>query len=112
MSRKLAISNTVMPEVVAVIKDGDQPRRFKFSLVCTRKDTDSLKEDLKRDDYSVSDFLKEVTTGWEGQRLVLEEDGTPSTFGSEAFDELLSIAGMPSLCLAAYLKEVVAKEKN
>jgi phage gp37-like protein len=112
MARKLAISNTVTPEVKVVVRDGGSVKSFKFKLVCTRKSSDELTADLKREDLSVSAFLKDVTTGWEGQQLVLEDDGSASPFSPEAFDDLMQIAGVPALCLQAYLKEVQAKEKN
>jgi hypothetical protein len=113
MARKLAISNTVQPSVTVVTAGSDgRNATFKFSLTCDRIDGDSLRKALASESLSVATFLNDITKGWDGQRLVLEEDGSPSAFSPEAFADLLSIAGVPALCLAAYLKEVTAKEKN
>lgn len=113
MARKLVVSNTVQVPVVAVITNATgKAESFKFTLTCRRLPGDDLRKQLGREDLPVNSFLADITTGWSGQQLLLEDDGTPSIFSAEAFDDLLSVAGVPGLCLAAYMKEVVAKEKN
>lgn len=114
MARKLAISNTVQVPVTVVIPNNGQGRSeaFKFSLQCDRLDQPTLAKALKDDALSVTSFLCDIVKGWDGQRLVIEEDGSPSVFSREAFEDLLRVAGVPKLALEAYLKEVTAKEKN
>lgn len=113
MARKLAISNTVQVPVTVVIPNAvGRSDTFKFTLTCDRLGGEELRKALSRDDLSVAAFLGEVVKGWDSQKLVLEEDGTPSAFSPEALQDMLSIAGVPALCSAAYIKEVVAKEKN
>lgn len=113
MARKLAISDKVLVPVTAVIPNlQGRKDTYKFNLVCKRLPTEELRKSLSSDQLSVVDFLKEIVTGWDGQKLVLEDDGSPSAFSPEALEDLLSIAGVPQLCSRAYVMEVTAKEKN
>lgn len=115
MARKLAISNTVQPAVTVVLADAGVAggtKTFKFTLTCDRLDGQKLRDAMGDNSQSATAFMKEVVKGWEGQRLVLEDDGSPSPFSAEALDDLLAIAGVPALCFQSYLKEVTAKEKN
>ena len=113
MARKLVVSDTVQVPITVVLANATgKADIFKFSLICRRLSGDDLRKQIAREDHLVNDFLAELTTGWQGQKLVTEDDGTPSEFSPEALQDLLSIAGVPALCLAEYLKEVVAKSKN
>ena len=62
----------------------------------------------------IVDFLKRITHGWKEQRLVLEDSGTktPAAFSPEAFDAMLSIAGMSVWIYQAYLSGVGVQAKN
>lgn len=113
MARKLAISDKVLVPVTVVLSN-TQGRKdtFKFNLVCDRLDTETLAARLTDTTVSTIGLLKEVVTGWDGQKLVIEEDGTPASFSAEALEDLLSVAGVANLCTRAYVAEVTAKEKN
>jgi hypothetical protein len=113
MARKLAIADKVLVPVTVVIPNlQGRKDTFKFNLVCTRLPTEALQKSISDGQLSNNDFLKGIVVGWDGQKLVLEDDGTPSAFSPEALDDLLSIAGVPALCTRAYMAEVMAKEKN
>jgi hypothetical protein len=109
---KVVISNTVIVPVSGHTKDGaGRQVPFRFSLICTRKGADELKDQLDNGALT-KDVLREVTTDWRDQRLVLEQDDTPAVFNADAFDALLDIAGMATLCFNRYYKENGAAEKN
>jgi hypothetical protein len=112
MARKLVISDTVqVPVTVFLSNKTGKAETYKFSLTCKRLEGEALLAEVNSD-RNVTGFLAEITSGWSGQTLVVEDDDTPSAFSTDALNDLLGIAGMPKLCLAAYMKEVVAKEKN
>lgn len=109
---KLVVSDTVIVTVAGNTKNGSgRPAPFKFSLVCDRRGADALKDQLEGG-ATTKDVLRDVTTGWRDQRLVLEQDDSAAEFCAEAFDALLDIAGMANLCFNAYYKENAAAEKN
>lgn len=110
---KMAVGNVVRVSVEGTCSNEDgQKTKFKFSLRCTRLSATDLAAALASRDDLAKDFLISVTTDWKEQRLVLEEDGSPAEFCTEAFEALLDIAGMPLVCLNAYVKEVGATAKN
>ena len=109
---KLAVSDTVPVTVKATINDkSGKPVAHKFTLICERRGAEELKDQLQGN-FNTKEFMKEVTTGWEGQRLVLEQDETPAAFDKDALDELLNIGGMAMLCFVAYGKDATAQAKN
>lgn len=109
---KIAVSNTVPVTVRATIADADGKLvNHKFTLTCERRDAEQMKE-VAIGSFNVRDFMKEVTTDWEGQRLVLEDDGTPAAFEPDALDALLNIGGLAMVCFIAYGKDSAAQAKN
>ena len=61
----------------------------------------------------IVDFLRTRATGWLKQDLVIDtETNQPADFDKEAFDVLMSFAGLPAQAWLSYLAEVGAKEKN
>jgi predicted SpoU family rRNA methylase len=109
---KLVVSDTVVVPVSGNLKDANgRAVSFKFSLTCRRIGADELKEKLESQ-TTIKDILREVTTGWTGQRLVLEEDDTPAEFCDDAFDSLINIAGLAMVCFNCFVKENGAAEKN
>jgi len=109
---KIAVSDTVVVPVTVKIADANQKQEVhRFSLVCRRVDAEHFKEKLSGD-FNARDFMLDVTTGWWGQRLVLEDDDTPAEFCPGAMEALLNISGMAIQCFNAYGKESSAKEKN
>lgn len=109
---KLAVSNIVTVLVKATIADeGGKPVTHKFKLTCERRGADEMKDQLDGS-FNVKTFMKEVTTGWEDQRLVLEEDGKPAEFEPDALDAMLDISGLAMVCFVAYGNAAAAQGKN
>jgi hypothetical protein len=108
------ISSTVTVPVVGSIKDaGGKPVPFKFSLTCNRISASEMKNRITAGGVEMKDIMKEVTTAWSGQRLIVDEEtGQPAEFSEESFDALLDIGGMAMVCLSAFNKESSAHEKN
>lgn len=116
MSKKyvVAVSDMVLVTVEGKLADENgNPKPFKFILVCRRRSANDLKAALDDGSFRAQDFMKDVTTDWKGQRLVMEEDGqTPAAFCPEALDALLDISGMAMLCFTSYGKAASATAKN
>lgn len=109
---KVAVSDTVVVTVKASIADnGGKPVPHKFTLTCQRRGAAEMLAEMEGG-FNAKAFMKEVTTGWEGQRLVLNEDGSPAEFESDALDALLDISGMAMVCFAAYGNAASAQGKN
>lgn len=111
---KLAIDNQVEVPVKFTLKVGKLNKSFAFTLFGKRLTQDEITARMESCEFKFKDFLSggEVVSGWEGQRLVLNEDDTPADFGPEALDAMLSIPGVAQICYSAYTKESGAKEKN
>ena len=112
MAFKLKVSDTVLVPVKGEMKDeAGRSAAFSFSLVCKRLMADELRELLERRDATVAESLVPLTQGW---RDVLDEDGKPVEFSSDALAALLNFPGVAGLAFQAYLTEVGArgKEKN
>ena len=75
MARKLAIQNSVKVPVKFTLNNSGKVATFSYSVICDRIDQDEIKARLNNQDERISDFLAEIITGWEGQTLVVEEDG-------------------------------------
>lgn len=109
---KIAVSDTVPVLVKATIADKDGKLvNHKFTLTCERRDAAQMKE-VVAGSFNAIDFMKEVTTGWADQRLVLEDDGNPAAFEPDALDALLNIGGLAMVCFIAYGKDSAAQAKN
>ena len=107
----LAVSNTVRFPVKVKLLDGDgKEKEFKFYLIMDRLGAQESIEVFKA--KSAFDVLREYTKGWESQRLVLEDDGTPAEFCADAFESLLDIQGLTLVCFNAYVKAINAVEKT
>ena len=113
MKFKLAIGNKVTFDVIGkVTETATSAKPFKFRLTCDRLDQETMEKHMQDKGESIKDFMVGITHDWADQRLVLNEDDSPAAFGPEAFDALLSIAGMPMYLYASYIKAVAVKEKN
>ena len=110
----IAVDNVVEVPVRFTLKAGKVNKPFVFTLTATRIPQDDLVAKMKDVEFKFKEGLQSmgVITGWEGQRLVLGEDGNPADFDDEALDALLSVAGVAQVVYLAYLKECGAKEKN
>lgn len=113
MAFKLIIANTIVTKVKGVFTDENGAERpFDFQLEQDRVDQAELQATLTNQSEPAAAFIKRVTKGWRGQRLVLTEGDAPADFSPEALDVLLSISGMGGFCYQAYLKQVLVHEKN
>lgn len=110
--KTIAIQNTVEVPVRFTLKEGRVNKLFAFSFTAERLDQDTITERLEDKGRKVKSFMADIITSWDGQRLVLNEDGTPADFGPEALELLLNVAGVASVLFAAYFKDCGAKEKN
>lgn len=108
------ISPTVIVNVKGNLKDSSgAPVPFKFSLTCKRLQASDIKNRITGGDFDMKEVMREVTTGWSGQRLINDEETKqPAEFCPEAFDALLDISGMALVCFNAFTKESSANEKN
>jgi len=109
---KLTIQNTAQVKVKFTLQDKGVNRLFAFTLEATRLDQDEISSRLEEKDKKVKDFMADLITGWDGQRLVLNEDDTPAAFTPEALQVLLNVPGVAAVIFNAYLKDCGAKEKN
>ena len=112
MAYKLVIDNKITTKVKGFYRDEKGVSRpFSFDLSQDRVTQEELKE-LVSDGGSTPDFIRRVTHGWKGQRLVLDDNDQPAEFCAEALDVLLSVSGMGSYCYQAYVSQVLVTEKN
>lgn len=109
---KLAIENKVKVQVNFNINNAGKVANHSFSLIADRFDQDQIKELLDDKDRTVSDVVKEVVTGWSGQKLVQNDDGSPAEFSAEALGIMLSVPGVSSVIYSSWMAEIGAKAKN
>ncbi len=108
----LAVEDTVEVPVKFTLKAGTLNKLFAFTLIATRLPQDDINARLEDSDRKVKDLMAEVITGWQGQRLVLAENGEPAEFSAEALDVMLNVAGVAVGCFNAHFKGCGAKEKK
>lgn len=104
MAFKLVISDTVEIPVKFTVNDGPRATQFAFTLVGGRLPIETFTALPDTPDISLAEFLKEHITGWKGQRLVVDDNGTPAEFSLEAFDVMFSLVGMGPLAFQAYFE--------
>ncbi|KQW96978.1 hypothetical protein ASC94_09225 [Massilia sp. Root418] len=111
---KVKVSNTVLVPVQGTLADSDgQAQPFKIVLVCERLAAKQLRTAFNTlNVVDIPQFLTPLIKGWREQDLVLEQDGTPAEFCSEALEALFNIAGIPQLVFNTYNAESAAKAKN
>lgn len=112
MTIRILIADRLKVQVDGTIKDADgADEPFSFTLDCKRLDADALRAILAPEaaQQSLTVLLGGLVSGWSG---VSDDDGRPVPFGAEAFQSLLKIPGLASLIWAAYINQVMVKEKN
>jgi hypothetical protein len=109
---KLAIADKVHVPIKIDVNNGGKNKHFSFLLVADRLPQDEIKERTKNPDMPVSEFVKSVVTGWQGQTLVVDEDDKPAEFSAETFDVMLGLPGFGLVAYKAYFEECGAKSKN
>lgn len=114
MAVKLAIEDVVGVKVEGKnIDKAGVEKPFKFILVCERYTSEQMKAIAQgnAEDNAFALFEK-IARDWSGQKLVLEDDGTPAAFSLEALRLMLTIPGLAFLCWVAYREQVGATAKN
>ncbi|WP_394789113.1 hypothetical protein [Rhodoferax sp.] len=110
---KLAIEDILTVRVKIQLLSGGVWKKFDYTLFAKRMDQDAVTITHKEDgEQPVAEFVQKVATGWEGQRLVLNDDNTPAAFDPEALKALLSVPGVATLTYQAYMRDLGAREKN
>lgn len=112
MARKLVIENTVKVPVKFSLNNNGKTTPFSLTLICDRLEQAEIKSRSSDGEKTAREFLTDVIKGWEGQKLIVEDDGTPADFDDESCEMLLNTAGVAMVIYIAYLKECGAKEKN
>lgn len=113
MAYKLAISDLIGVKVEGKNQDKDGSEKpFKFTLVCERKSAEQMKDVVSDKDETAFAFFEKNARDWQGQKLVLDEEGQPAPFNLDSLRVLMSISGMAMLCWQAYLTQVQANAKN
>jgi hypothetical protein len=117
MALKLAVAKKVSVPVKFEMTDAGKVKKYAFTLTCDRVSTDQFQADIKNEDGVVTgekirEKMTDITTGWQGQTFVLNEDDTPADFSAEALEMLFSTQGVLDVVFAAYLIAASAKTKN
>ncbi len=110
----LAVEDTVEVPVKFTMKAGKVDKLFKFTLTAIRISHDDIQEAMKAVEFKFREGLvsMDVLKGWEGQRLVLDDQGKPADFNADSLNMMLSAPGVAQVIYLAYMKECGAKEKN
>jgi hypothetical protein len=112
MAYKLAVDDKVGLKIKCTTVDkSGREKEFAFVLVCDRLDQDAVNTALA-DGNTTTQFFEKHATDWQGQTLVLEENGTPAPFSADALRALLSISGLANVFWRAYLQQAGASAKN
>jgi hypothetical protein len=117
-SYKLAIAAVLAATVAFTLSDNGEAKEFKFTLQFDRLSEKDWNTRIKNeqglvDSDCVKKTLMDITRGWDGQTIVIDEEtGQPAAFCPEALDALYGIPGFGDIALQAYLKEVQARVKN
>lgn len=113
MSYKFAVAPIVRVLVKFLVSDGAKQLPFSFTLLCKRLEQSEVTDRVNTDAQTVREFMTDITIGWEGQTLVLEEaTGQPAAFSPDALAALYEFPGAAFQAYQAYLKNFGAKEKN
>ncbi len=116
MGYKLSVGNKVVVPVKFELADAGQKKKFSFTLLCTRLTDKEFQDGIKGEgDFPTPEKIRaqmlEITTGWENQTFVLDDDGAPAMFCSEALEVMFAATGVLDVVLKSYLKEVAAIPK-
>jgi hypothetical protein len=112
MAFKLVIADVVEVPVRFTTKDGSSTANFAFVLLAKRLPAQAFRALAEEGDgRTLRQFLAEHVMGWRGQRLVVDDDGQPAEWSPEAFDCMLSLAGLAALVFEAYVQACGAQGK-
>ncbi|HEY0915652.1 MAG TPA: hypothetical protein VGE22_12345 [Solimonas sp.] len=113
MAYRLALEDKVLVNIKGEFAGSSKGKKISvdFDLTMDRLGQEEINAAMA-DGGSINDFLLGHTHGWDRQRLVLQDDGSPAAFCEEAFRVMLQAAGLPAFIYRRYLVEVGAQEKN
>jgi hypothetical protein len=114
---KLAVSDNVTVPVKFSMKDGKKTVHFAYTVTCDRLTSEDFQQRTKGETVAetvekIKTTLLEITTGWEDQTFVLEDDGTPAEFTEENLQLMYDATGVLDVVLKSYLHESAARAKN
>lgn len=117
MTYKLAVKDVVIVPLKFSMATPTGKQNFDFTLTCDRVPVADMNAALKNDagqfdDGKIRNQFLQITTGWTGQTLVLNDDDTPAAFCKNAFEVMLGVPSLLGLILQSYLNESAAKTKN
>jgi hypothetical protein len=118
MGYKLAIAAVLVASVQFTLNDQGTTKEFKFDLhfdrlPATEWDQRIRNADGKVDQVNINQTLREITRGWDGQQLIIDDEtGQPAPFSPEARDVLYSVPGLYDIALQAYVNGVAARLKT
>lgn len=110
----LAIEDTVDVPVKFTLKEKSVNKLFSFTLTATRVPLADINAAMEACEFKFKEALQklDVLKGWNGQRLVLDEQKNPADFNADSLDMMLTVQGVAQVVYLSYLKECGAKEKN
>lgn len=110
MHFKLTIANAVEVPVKFTLNDAGKKTPFAFHLTGARMTQAEIRGLLDDTERTTRELLLKQFTGWRGQTPVVDEADQPAAFSPEAFECLLSLAGMEQIVLQAYMVELAAAD--
>ncbi|WP_157991425.1 hypothetical protein [Caldimonas tepidiphila] len=113
MTFKLTVADIIELPIKITLNDAGKTASHFFHLSAQRISQEEGREALQAlqaNELETKDFLLEKVCGWRGQRLVVDDSGEPARFSREAFECLLSLAGLPAIVWGAYLRALVLSD--
>ena len=112
MEYKIAVEDITTFNVKFTLKTGGVHKTFSFELTAERLPQEEINARLENKQGTLSDFMRPLLQGWSGQKLVLNQDGTPADFNDDSRDAMLNVAGVGTVIFNSYVAEAGAKAKN
>jgi hypothetical protein len=112
MASVLRIGNFIQVPIRLEINDAGKNAVFSFRLTAKRLSVEQWKSHFtdggEHGEQTVTDFLLEHVTAWDGQNLVMDDEtNQPAPFTRENFELMLGVLGVQSVVFQGYLKEVL-----
>jgi hypothetical protein len=103
---KLSVGAVIeVPVVLKITGRGGKVEEHKFTWHADRLGTESFAAEM-REGLTVVDFLARHGKSWTGQKLVLEDDGTPATYSEDALRFLCEIPFAPGVIFESYQEHI------
>lgn len=117
MAYTLSVAPKVRVPMKFKMQDGAALKHFDFKLECDRLTIDDFQARNKNDDgvttnEKIKETMLEITSNWQGQTLVLDDEKQPAPFCREALEVMFQTPGVLDVAVTAYMTESAAKTKN